>query len=77
MFILIYFEISDHVETCSMEDKLRSLGIIGGTDEQKNLTSASVIDGIDLEAYLPPKKVYLRSGRSDLWSVLHLTDAFL
>lgn len=51
-----------------MEDKLRSLGILGGTDKQTNLSSASVIDGIDLEAYLPPKKV---------WRVLHPTEAFL
>ncbi|XP_010491846.1 PREDICTED: WD repeat-containing protein 43 isoform X2 [Camelina sativa] len=48
---------ADHEETFSMEDKLRSLGILGGTDEQKNLTYASIIDGIDLEAYLPPKKL--------------------
>ncbi|EOA20202.1 hypothetical protein CARUB_v10000497mg [Capsella rubella] len=48
---------ADHVETISMEDKLRSLGILGGTDEQKNISYASVIDGIDLEAYLPPKKL--------------------
>lgn len=48
---------ADHVETFSMEDKLRSLGILGGTDEQKNLSYASIIDGTDLEAYLPPKKL--------------------
>ncbi|CAE6095873.1 unnamed protein product [Arabidopsis arenosa] len=48
---------AEHVETFSMEDKLRSLGILGGTDEQKNLSYASIIDGIDLEAYLPPKKL--------------------
>ncbi|KAL1202262.1 hypothetical protein V5N11_018213 [Cardamine amara subsp. amara] len=48
---------ADHIETFSMEDKLRSLGILGGTDKQTNLSSASVIDGIDLEAYLPPKKL--------------------
>jgi len=76
-FILFYFKISDHVETFSMEDKLRSLGILGGTDEQKNLSYASIIDGTDLEAYLPPKKVYLLSGCSVLWRVLQPTDAFL
>ena len=40
-----------------MEDKLRSLGILKGTDETSSVSSGSVIDGIDLEAYLPPKKV--------------------
>ncbi|AED91651.1 unnamed protein product [Arabidopsis thaliana] len=48
---------ADHVETFSMEDKLRSLGILGGTDEHKNLSYASIIDGTDLKAYLPPKKL--------------------
>ncbi|CAA7039732.1 unnamed protein product [Microthlaspi erraticum] len=48
---------ADYVETFSMEDKLRSLGILKGTDEPSNLSYASVIDGIDLEAYLPPKKL--------------------
>ena len=42
-----------------MEDKLRSLGILKGTDEPSSLSYASVIDGIDLEAHLPPKKVCL------------------
>lgn len=56
-----------------MEERLRSLGILGGTNEQKNLSSASIIDGIDLEAYLPPKKVYFNSVCSILWRVLHLT----
>lgn len=57
----LLFEISDYVETFSMEDKLRSLGILKGTDEASSLSYASVIDGIDLEAYLPPKKVYFLS----------------
>ncbi|KAL0874585.1 hypothetical protein Bca101_024290 [Brassica carinata] len=48
---------ADYVETFSMEDKLRSLGILKGTDEPNNLSSASVMDGIDLEAFLPPKKL--------------------
>ncbi|VVB14046.1 unnamed protein product [Arabis nemorensis] len=48
---------ADHVETFSMEDKLRSLGILKGTNEQSNLSYASVVEGIDLEAYLPPKKL--------------------
>uniref|UniRef100_A0A1J3FVL2 WD repeat-containing protein 43 n=1 Tax=Noccaea caerulescens TaxID=107243 RepID=A0A1J3FVL2_NOCCA len=48
---------ADYVETFSMEDKLRSLGILKGTDEPSNLSYASVIDGIDLEAFLPPKKL--------------------
>ena len=60
-----------------MEDKLRSLGILGGTDEHKNLSYASIIDGTDLKAYLPPKKVYLLSGCSVLWRVLQPTDEFL
>ncbi|CAH8322090.1 unnamed protein product [Eruca vesicaria subsp. sativa] len=49
--------VSDYVETFSMEDKLRSLGILKGTNEPSNLSYASAIDGIDLEAYLPPKKL--------------------
>ncbi|XP_018446520.1 uncharacterized protein LOC108818137 [Raphanus sativus] len=48
---------ADYVETFSMEDKLRSLGILKGTDEPSSLSYASVIDGIDLEAHLPPKKL--------------------
>uniref|UniRef100_A0A1J3CQ03 WD repeat-containing protein 43 n=1 Tax=Noccaea caerulescens TaxID=107243 RepID=A0A1J3CQ03_NOCCA len=48
---------ADYVETFSMEDKLRSLGILKGTDEPSNLSYASVVDGIDLEAFLPPKKL--------------------
>ncbi|ESQ41077.1 hypothetical protein EUTSA_v10012983mg [Eutrema salsugineum] len=48
---------ADLVETFSMEDRLRSLGILKGTDESSNLSYASVVDGIDLEAYLPPKKL--------------------
>ncbi|KAL0888137.1 hypothetical protein Bca101_012120 [Brassica carinata] len=48
---------ADYVETFSMEDKLRSLGILKGTDEPSSLSSASVIDGLDLEAHLPPKKL--------------------
>ncbi|XP_056858817.1 uncharacterized protein LOC108822120 [Raphanus sativus] len=49
--------LADYEETFSMEDKLRSLGILKGTDEPSNLSYASVINGIDLEAYLPPKKL--------------------
>ncbi|CDY61661.1 BnaCnng38220D [Brassica napus] len=48
---------ADYVETFSMEDKLRSLGILKGTDEPSSLSYASVIDGLDLEAHLPPKKL--------------------
>ncbi|KAJ0243281.1 hypothetical protein HA466_0193610 [Hirschfeldia incana] len=48
---------ADYVETFSMEDKLRSLGILKGTYEPNSLSDASVIDGIDLEAHLPPKKL--------------------
>ncbi|CAN6847408.1 unnamed protein product [Brassica oleracea] len=40
---------ADYEETFSMEDKLRSLG--------SSVSYASVIDGIDIEAYLPPKKL--------------------
>ncbi|KAF8084213.1 hypothetical protein N665_0729s0025 [Sinapis alba] len=47
---------ADYEETFSMEDKLRSLGILKGTDEPNKLSYASV-DGVDLEAYLPPKKL--------------------
>ncbi|RID73238.1 hypothetical protein BRARA_B00400 [Brassica rapa] len=48
---------ADYEETFSMEDKLRSLGILKGTDETSNPSYASVIDGIDLESYLQPKKL--------------------
>ncbi|CAN8299241.1 unnamed protein product [Cochlearia groenlandica] len=47
----------DHEETFSMEDRLRSLGVLKESDESDKLSYASVIDGIDLEAYLPPKKL--------------------
>ncbi|CAN6839014.1 unnamed protein product [Brassica oleracea] len=40
---------ADYEETFSMEDKLRSLG--------SSVSYASVIDGIDIEAYRPPKKL--------------------
>ncbi|KAJ0230653.1 hypothetical protein HA466_0305260 [Hirschfeldia incana] len=48
---------AEYEETFSMEDKLRALGLLKGRDEPSKLSSASVIDGIDLEAYLPPKKL--------------------
>lgn len=60
-----------------MEDKLRSLGILKGTDEPSSLSYASVIDGLDLEAHLPPKKVCLLSGSSVLWHFVNpLTHLF-
>lgn len=67
--LLLFFklEFTDYVETFSMEDKLRSLGILKGTDEPSSLSYASVIDGIDLEAHLPPKKVCLLSDSLVLW----------